>query len=67
MIIMLQSTDPEKLSNHDPSRGDAWTSLGRKNGIDFVCRLRACGNVTRRDQVEGEMKHRERQLRLEGF
>jgi hypothetical protein len=33
-IIMLQSTDPERLSNKEGSRRDVWISLGRGNRID---------------------------------
>ena len=35
--IVLQSTDPEKLSNKGGSSGESvWISLGRGNRIDFV-------------------------------
>jgi hypothetical protein len=33
---MLQSTDPERLSNKVGSRLDAWIFQGRGNRIDFV-------------------------------
>ena len=35
---MLQSTDPEKLSNKEDSVGDTWISLRRENKIDSLCR-----------------------------
>jgi hypothetical protein len=38
-MIMLQSTDPERLSNKEGSRWDTWISLGKGNGIDFASGL----------------------------
>lgn len=43
MIIMLQSTDPERLNN-EGSKGDTWVFLGRGNRKDFASALGAVVN-----------------------
>ena len=55
---MLQSTDPEKLSNKERSIENAWISLERGNRIDFVGRLEACGDGNRHvSGRDGERKN----------
>ena len=51
--MMLQSTDPEKLSNKEGSVGNTWIFLERVNRIDFAGGLRAGMDGNRRDQAEG--------------
>lgn len=53
---MLQTTDQERSNNKEASKRDAWIFLGKKNGTNFVARLRASGDGNRRDQVGGRMK-----------
>ena len=48
---MLQSTDPEKLSNKEGTREDTWISPGRVNRTNFVSGLWVDGDGNRRDQV----------------
>jgi hypothetical protein len=36
MITLLLSTYPERLSNKESPREDAWISLGRRNKIDIL-------------------------------
>lgn len=49
-MIMLQSTDPERLNHKEGlNRGNARVYLGRRNRIDFACGLGGVGK--RRDQV----------------
>jgi hypothetical protein len=36
MIIMFQSTDPERRSNKNNSREDSRVSLGRRNRMNFA-------------------------------
>lgn len=49
---MLQSTDPEMLSNKKGFKDDTRISLGRGNRITFVGGLGVGWNGNRRDQVE---------------
>jgi hypothetical protein len=37
--MMLQSSDPERLSDMEDFRVGGWTSLGRGNRIDFLSEL----------------------------
>jgi hypothetical protein len=52
---MLQITDPERLSNKECLREDAWISLGRGNRIDFTSRLGECRDRNMRKRILGEM------------
>ena len=51
--VMLQSTDPERLSNKEGLRGDAKISQGRGNRINFEGGLGACEVGNRRNKMEG--------------
>ena len=53
---MLQSTDPENLSDKEDLRGDTWISLGRENRINFVDGLGVEGDENGRYQVRGGME-----------
>lgn len=46
---MLQTTDPETLSNNEGPKRDAWITLGRRNKTDFVGDMGAGENGNRRD------------------
>lgn len=61
---MAQSTDPERLSNEQDSKGDAWISLGGGNGLDFASSLMGGWEWEQRAQVEERDGGRE-QLKLE--
>ena len=52
---MLQSTDPERLSYKEASKGNAWISISREGEIeiDFVGGLGTGGNGNRKGQVWG--------------
>ena len=50
--MLLQSTDPERLSNKESSMGDVWISLGKRTRVDFIVGLKAGGNGNKRDFVE---------------
>lgn len=49
---MLQSTDPQKLSNKEGAREETWISLGRGNRIDIAGGW-VVGNGNMRDRVRG--------------
>lgn len=48
-IIMLQSKDPETLSNKEGSRGEAKTFLGRRHRVNFMAELGVDGVGIRMD------------------
>lgn len=50
---MQQSTNPDWLSNKKGSKWDTWISLKRQNRIDFLSRLGAGVDLSRRDQKSG--------------
>ena len=54
MIIILQSTDTEKLSNKEGSRERTLISLRTGSRIDSSGTLGACGDGSRRGHMEGE-------------
>lgn len=59
MIIKLQFTDPERLSNKEGSLEVAWTSLKRRNRIDAAGRPEGGEDGNGRDWA-GEEGWRER-------
>jgi hypothetical protein len=52
--IMLQSTDPERLSNTDSLKEETRIFLGRGNRLDFKGGQVTDEDGKRRDHVEGE-------------
>lgn len=50
---MQQSTNPDWLNNKKGSKWDIWISLKRQNRIDFMGRLGAGEDLSRRDQKSG--------------
>lgn len=56
---MLQSTDPEILSNKEHSKENAWIFLGRGNRTDFEGGLGAGGNGIGGIQCVGRDREKE--------
>lgn len=54
MVTKLQSIDPGRLGKEVGPRGNAWSSLGRGNRIDFVSGLGTGDDMRGEDQVGGD-------------
>lgn len=59
IIIIIESTNPENLSNNEGFNGDTRLSLRRGNRIDFLDGLGAGGNQKGRVQIVEVLRGRE--------